>query len=544
MKVFFYLMCGILVLSLLSFEKSENNYLVVSSLSEKAVEGGMNILANDGSAMDAALSVALSSIAAKGGKFVSYAGILNLVYYEAATGKIYTMNASLNSVLNEDNPLTIPRVNKRINDTSFVSDYGRTILVPGFMKGVEAAHKRFGKIPFEEIFSDAISIASEGIQWKGEDEYYFREYKDYLTRYPETKSIFTKSDGSFYKTGDVFKQPELAETLEKISKQGADYMYKGEWAQCFVEEAAKIGSKITLKDMENYNLTWSEPVIGNYNGYEIYMHDGGKFASTRLIETLNIAELTGYSKNEHNTSSPESLNKLYDILLSTRYATYNPEYFESNIDFSTSSRVRKETSKQIWEKWQLKNCKQKNSTGIINTDHSSAVVAIDKQGNMVAILHTINTYIWGQTGLFIKGVSIPDIARFRQSQIYNTGAGRRLPDGTIPGIVMKDGKPVLGFSCIGPGLHNQSVVSLINILDYNIPIKKLSEIPAIGQFEFINDQWSLAINRENFSDSLVFNTDKQNLFFHESKSAHYGFWSCIYIDNKNNKIYGTDILNK
>jgi gamma-glutamyltranspeptidase/glutathione hydrolase len=90
--------------------------------------------------------------------------------------------------------------------------------------------------------------------------------KDVLSRLPETKRVFTKQDGEFYKAGDIFKQPQLAETLRKIAAQGTDYIYQGDWAKKFVAAVQSEGGKMTLADLKAYRPIWSEPLQTSYHG--------------------------------------------------------------------------------------------------------------------------------------------------------------------------------------------------------------------------------------------------------------------------------------
>jgi gamma-glutamyltranspeptidase / glutathione hydrolase len=83
------------------------------------------------------------------------------------------------------------------------------------------------------------------------------------------------------------------------------------------------------------------------------------------------------------------------------------------------------------------------------SNHSAGVVAVDAQGNVAALLHTINTIFWGATGIFVDGISIPDSATFQQSSIAKLKPGDRLPDTTNPAIVLKNGDPYLASSCTG-----------------------------------------------------------------------------------------------
>jgi gamma-glutamyltranspeptidase/glutathione hydrolase len=107
-------------------------------------------------------------------------------------------------------------------------------------------------------------------------------------------------------------------------------------------------------------------------------------------------------------------------------------------------------------------------TGKPAPSHSAGVVVVDDQGNAASILHTINGMLWGATGIFVDGVSIPDSAAFQQGMIARVGAGVRLPDTTNPLLVLKNGKPVLASSAVGSGLHETTVQNIINVLDFGM----------------------------------------------------------------------------
>jgi Gamma-glutamyltranspeptidase len=118
-----------------------------------AARVGLEALQQGGSAADAALATSLAQIALDAGAPTSYAGVLTMVYYDAASKKVYSLNAGYNTVLEEKEPLTIPGGGK---------PSGRTALVPGFFAGVRAAHDRFGKLPFASLFDPAIYLAEKG----------------------------------------------------------------------------------------------------------------------------------------------------------------------------------------------------------------------------------------------------------------------------------------------------------------------------------------------------------------------------------------------
>jgi gamma-glutamyltranspeptidase/glutathione hydrolase len=178
--------------------------MVVASSQAFAIRAGVEMLRQGGNAIDAALTTALAQIALRASSVASYAGILNLVCYDATTGLVHALDAGFDVPREETDPLSIPRP---------PTPSGRTALIPGFMAGVEAAHARFGKLPFQCLFESAIYLAEEGFELDLVVPARIQYRNEVLSRRAETRAVFTKSDGEFYQQGDHFCQPELAETL-------------------------------------------------------------------------------------------------------------------------------------------------------------------------------------------------------------------------------------------------------------------------------------------------------------------------------------------
>ena len=237
-----------------------------------AARAGLEALKQGGNAMDAALTAALTQVALTAGAPISYFGIMSLVYYDAKTGKVHTMNAEWNTVLGETEPMTIPGSLNMGSEAGLrgTATSGRTALVGGFMKGVGAAHARFGKLPLKHLFEPAVHVAEQGMPVTVRLAEKFRFRGEDLKRLPETRAIFAKPDGSFPAVGEVFRQPALARTLRAVAAQGTDFMYKGPWAERLVAAVQAEGGKMTLEDLAGYDVIWDEPLIADIGGYQVY----------------------------------------------------------------------------------------------------------------------------------------------------------------------------------------------------------------------------------------------------------------------------------
>jgi gamma-glutamyltranspeptidase/glutathione hydrolase len=451
------------------------NGVVVGTTSPMAARAGLETLKKGGNAADAALATALAQVVECGGCYVSHAGILGMTYYQADTGKVLFLNAGFNTLREEHEPLSIPKKG---------TPSGRTALVPGFMAGVQAAHDRLGKSSRADVFAPAIAMAEQGFKVTPLLARFIQARKEVLGRLPETKRIFTREGGTYYAEGDDFRQPELAKTLRQVADKGAAFMYTGEWADQFVAAVRKEGGKITAEDMKSYRPIWEEPIRTTCRGYQVCVPGLTSQGGVTMVEALHLMERADLAKRGHYAVTPESLFWLMQISHCQVLGFLPPASLKSfdGLDLTPGSRVKKETAAEIWQQMQEGNwrfaAKLRKEGNDRPPSHSDGIVVVDRWGNMAAVTHSINTALWGDTGIFVGGISIPDAATFQQELIRHTGPGKRLPDPMCPLIVLKDGKPVLGSSAIGGGLHQKTLQILTSVLVFGMDPQKAVEQPA------------------------------------------------------------------
>jgi len=466
--------------------------MVASVICPLAVHAGIKMLQQGGNAADAALTTSLAQIALTGGAAISYAGVMTAVYYDAASDKVYTLNAAYNTVKDETQPLTIPGIGEHS---------GRTALVPGFMAGVQALHDRFGKAPFPTLFEPAIWIAGHGVPFNRVFEDWLNQSKTVITRLPETKQIFTKPDQQFYSTGELFRQPALAKTLKKIAAQGSGYMYKGDWARHFVDAVQREGGKMTMEDLASYQPLWTEPLQLHYRDYDVVSLGPPNYGGLLTLNSLKLAEAADLKQYKHYTVSPDAL---YDLIQIGRIASVYaliPEEARRAFPFLANPvepLLSEDAARQIVH--MLEEKKQISVVIAPGSQHSSGVIAVDEQGNVASILHSINTELWGTTGLFVDGISIPDSAALQQEEIARAGPGNRLPEGTNPLIVLKHGKPFLASSAVGSALWAVTLQNLINILDFGMDVGAVVQPNTAGPSRTNPDAEAV---ESGFSDSVL-----------------------------------------
>lgn len=457
---------------------------VATALNGLAARVGEEALRQGGSAVDAVMSTALAQIVLGGGAVISFFGILSLMHYDAASDEVTSLNAGWNTVLAEDDPLSIPgKLNPAADGVTNMmlegEPSGRTAMVGGFMRGLEAAHRRFGKLPFARLFDAAIELAEEGFAVSAGLARYIDVRKQDLARLPETRSIFFKPDGTPYVEGDHFRQPALAETLRCVASEGADYMYKGTWAARCVEAVQRDGGKMTLQDLADYRPIWSTPATVEREGHTIAVLGEPCEGSVNLIESLNLAEAAGIKELGHWSTSSDSLVRLAKCCAAIGGMRYeSPEEQQKafpGIDMSRSSRLTREHAGELWERL----VDQPPVRFLPKGTHSDVVVAVDVDGNMAALCHSINCLIWGQTAIVVDGVSVGDPAAYMQSMVAATPRGAQLPNPIEVGLVIKDGAPEIAWSSMGVGLHYQTTQSLLNVIDFGMTIEEAADAPRL-----------------------------------------------------------------
>ncbi len=445
-----------------------------------AARAGLEALKQGGNAIDAAMTAAVTQVALTAGAPISYFGIMSLVYYEAETGQVHTMNAEWNTVLGEDDPMGIPG---GIDLSSPEGIYGtavsgRTALVGGFMKGVGAAHERFGALPLAQIFEPSIFVAEHGMPVSSKAAGYFAARHNDLARLPETRATLIKPDGAAYAEGDVLKQTALAATLRAVAEQGTDYMYSGPWAERVVAAIQADGGKMTLEDLAAYEVIWDEPLVASVGDYELYMNPPPNTGGVATIEAYNLALASGMVRDGHWTQSGDALRKALDVT-QVAFMSFIPAetlaMVYPGLDLSYASRVTAAYATEMWARMEaganLARWKPRPPS------HSDDVVVIDGAGNIAAITQSINCVLWGKTAIVVDGVTVGDPASFQQTQISQTEPGGRLESPTETGVLMRDGNAVLGFASMGSGLHQRTFQGLINVMQFGMTVDEAINAP-------------------------------------------------------------------
>jgi gamma-glutamyltranspeptidase/glutathione hydrolase len=458
--------------------------VMVSTQLPIVTEAALKVLREGGNAIDAYVTaVFLQNVVDY--HQVSLFGAMAGLYYEAATGKYYVFDAYSER----------PR-----SDTCGKGDASK-VAIAGKPRGLEALAKRFGTRAWASYLEPAIRAAEEGVLVTS-----FMYGNNYST-WDEGEILKNREARDFYMpegylvpVGHRWKMPALAETLRKVASQGADYMYTGGWGQKFVGEANKKNLCVTVDNMAEYQVRWSEPVRSSYRGYEILSEGPPKKGGIQIAYNLNILENFDLKKTGHYSQSADTLEIIARTLGRVeddiRWGIADPlafqipthiwlakDYAKLGADFVRSTSVQPNVN--LAPAQATASLDEGPGPRIVATvdgqpvlDESNHNVIVDAQGNWISSLHTGHG---GAPGVFIDGVRATG-SGFRGQ---TAGPGRRVSANSTGTIVAKDGKPWLALG--SPGVPPQPVTQvLLNVIDFGMVPSEA--VDATRFFAFTNNE--------------------------------------------------------
>jgi gamma-glutamyltranspeptidase/glutathione hydrolase len=211
--------------------------------------------------------------------------------------------------------------------------------VPGTVAGLHLAWKEHGSLPWERLIEPAIRLARVGFPVTDGLARSLADEMDRFRQYPATLAKFTK-DGRPFEIGDVLKQPDLAETLVRISENGPAGFYEGKTAELIEEEMQRGGGLITKEDLAAYRAKRRTPIRGSYRGYEILSMPPPSSGGVVLVEMLNILE--GYDLRSEGFGSARTIHRMVEAM---RRAYSDRAHYLGDPDFNDAMPIDRLTSK-------------------------------------------------------------------------------------------------------------------------------------------------------------------------------------------------------
>ncbi len=304
--------------------------------------------------------------------------------------------------------------------------------VPGTVAGLHLAWKENGSLPWEKLLEPAIRLAREGYPMTDGLAQSLASDWERLSKYPATVEQFSKK-GSPYEIGEVLKQPDLAETLVRISEAGPAGFYEGETAELIEKEMARNGGLITREDLKAYRAKRRTPIRGSYRGYEVISMPPPSSGGVVLVEMLNVLE--GFDLAADGFGSARNLHRMAEAMrraYSDR-AQYlgDPDFNEIPIERLTSKDYAATLRKSIRLDLASKSSPESFTwpTESPETTHFSVV---DSNRNAVSVTYTLE-YGYG------SGIVVPGAGFLLNNEMGDFNAGPGLTDergliGTAPNL--------------------------------------------------------------------------------------------------------------
>ena len=258
----------------------------VSSRSMLASEAGVAAMREGGNAVDAAVTTAF--VLAVTHPSAGNLGGGGFAVIRTPEGDVYANDHRERAPGDASRDMFLDESGEYVADRALRSHLSSG--VPGSVAGLLAIHERFGVLSREAVMTRAIELARDGFELPADIARQFMSRHERFQHIGSTRRVFYKDDGSFYQAGEVFKQPDLAATLSRISAKGRDGFYTGETADLIVAEMSRGGGLISKEDLAGYEPAWREPIHGRYRGYDVHSMPPPSSGGVLVVQLLNMLE--------------------------------------------------------------------------------------------------------------------------------------------------------------------------------------------------------------------------------------------------------------
>lgn len=466
------------------------NGMVVSS-QHLASQAGADILKAGGNAVDAAVAVGYAQAVVNpccgnigGGGFMT----LHL-----ADGKNIFINFRETAPASASADMYLDKDGNLIKDASL---YGYLAAgVPGTVKGLDYALEKYGTMKREQVMAPAIKLARDGFILTRADTDVLDTTTARFKQDPEAARIFLKPDGSAFQPGDRLIQSDLANTLERIAKEGPPAFYEGEIPQ-IVEKASQAGGgKLTAKDFADYTISEVSPVTCTYRGYEFISAPPPSSGGVTICQTLNILE--GYDLKAMGFNSADYIHTLTEAMRHS-YMDRNtflgdPAFVKNPTEKLTSKAYAEELRKEIIPGKATPSAQVQPGTGPHEKPETTHYSVVNNKGNAVSTTYTINgrfgaVVIPLGTGFFLNDEMDDFTTKIGEKNMYGLvqgernaiAPGKRPLSSMSPTIVTKDGKIFLVLGSPGGSrIISITLQTALNIIDHGMAPQEAVNAPRI-----------------------------------------------------------------
>ena len=438
-----------------------------------ATQAALDILKAGGNAIDAAIAAnAVLGLVEPTGNGIG--GDLFAIVWDAKTQKLYGLNASGRSPYDLNLQYFIDRGIKKVPSHGPLS-----VSVPGCVDGWFELNKKFGKLPMSEILKPAINYAREGFPLTEVIAYYWKSNSKLLENYTGFKEIYMPG-GKAPAKGEIFKNPFLAATLQKIADDGRDTFYKGEIAQKIVDYVRSEGGFFSMRDFADHHSDWIEPVSTNYRGYDVWeLPPNGQ--GIAVLQILNVLE-----KYDIKSMGFGSAEYVHTFVEAKKLAFEDRAKFYADPDFNKLPIKGLISKEYATERNKLIN--PDRAAKILpagNPEHGNTIylTTADKDGNMVSLIQSNYRGMGsgmtpGKLGFVLQDRG--EMFSLDPNHLNKFEPHKRPFQTIIPAFITKDGKPYISFGLMGGSMQPQGHVQIIvNLIDFGMNLQEAGDAPRI-----------------------------------------------------------------
>jgi len=441
-----------------------------------STQAALDVLKAGGNAIDAAIAAnAMEGVVEPGLNGIG--GDLYAIVWDAKTKKLYGLNGSGRS------PKSLTLAEFKNRGITHIPAYGPLpVTVPGCVDAWFELHKKFGSMPMNKILEKAVSYARNGFPVHAELVALLPRIPAIYSSYPNVMKHYYQS-GHLPQEGDIFKNPDLANTLERIGKEGRDVFYKGDMARVIDAFMKKNGGFLTYDDLASHTSTWVDPVSVNYRGYDVWeLPPNGQ--GIAALQMLNILE--GYDFSKIKLGSAEHIHLFTEAkkLVFEDRAKYYADMDFANIPVKTliSKEYAAERRKLIDPNKASVHFDAGNPA--LKDGDTIYLTVADKDGNMVSLIQS--NYKGFGSGMMPDGLGFifqnrGELYNLKEGENNTYAPGKRPFQTIIPAFITKDGQPMMSFGVMGGAFQPLGHVQIVmDVVDFGLNIQEAGDFPRMN----------------------------------------------------------------
>lgn len=355
------------------------------------------------------------------------------------------------------------------------------VSVPGVIDGWFALHDRYGRLEMADVLAPSIEYARQGHPVHDLIAWYWERSVPVLSEYPGFVEQFT-IDGRAPRAGELWKNPNYADTLEVLVREGRDGFYKGELAQRISDYMEAHGGFLSYDDLANHQGNWVAPVSTNYRGYDVWQipPNGQGIAGLQILNLLEAFDLASYG-----FGSPEHVHLFVEakkLAFEDRARHYaDPDYMDMDVDWLISKDYADQRRDLIDPDRAARTVEAGRAQ--LNEGDTIYLTTADQYGNMVSLIQS--NYRGMGSGMAPPGTGFilqnrGEMFVLKKGHPNTFAPGKRPFHTIIPAFITKDGAPWVSFGLMGGGMQPQGHAQIvINLVDFGMGLQEAGDAPRI-----------------------------------------------------------------